>query len=331
MDGSTLLEQAHDANANVTRRLSSHGAVDFVYDGDNQLREVTYTDANGELEKETYFYDHKGNRLLSIKQQPDELGRQGTLWFGNTEMYFDEIGEATGSNTYVGIGSQPLVRIVDDEIANPQAVYTGALDHVLAVVSEDGLSKTRFAYGPYGEILAEEGSNAQAISRRFNGKPLDRVSGLSYYGRRYYDPLTLNWTQTDPLYEVSPHSAIEETRRLALYAFAYNNPVRYVDPDGLDPEGSGGATVTIGEGEVWVDGKPVPKGPGSVFGPTGDDTEPPPPPKTEEKKKPQGQKTGTFESGPLEPGSQDSTNTGTDEKGEGRPAGAIRAIAGGLP
>ncbi len=67
------------------------------------------------------------------------------------------------------------------------------------------------------------------------GKEADQLSRLNYYGYRYYDPLSLQWTQSDPLFRVAPDLAYDQPRRMSLYAFSLNNPVRYLDPDGRDP------------------------------------------------------------------------------------------------
>ncbi|MCP4448194.1 MAG: hypothetical protein GY811_23080 [Myxococcales bacterium] len=60
------------------------------------------------------------------------------------------------------------------------------------------------------------------------------MSGLNYYGYRYYDELSLSWTQADPLYLIAPGLGADEPRRANLYSFSLNNPVRYLDPDGAD-------------------------------------------------------------------------------------------------
>jgi RHS repeat-associated protein len=73
--------------------------------------------------------------------------------------------------------------------------------------------------------------------RRFNDKFRDDLTGLSYYGVRYYDGLALGWTQADPMYRFVPDAAWAEPRRAGLYQFDLGNPVRYMDPDGRDPGG----------------------------------------------------------------------------------------------
>jgi RHS repeat-associated protein len=57
----------------------------------------------------------------------------------------------------------------------------------------------------------------------FNAKELDEESGMYYYEARYYAPPT--FISRDPLFEKCPF--------MSPYAYCNNNPVIYIDPDGM--------------------------------------------------------------------------------------------------
>jgi hypothetical protein len=49
--------------------------------------------------------------------------------------------------------------------------------------------------------------------------------------------MLLRWISADPKYRFSPDTAWMEPQRANLYAFSLNNPMHWVDPDGLDTVG----------------------------------------------------------------------------------------------
>jgi RHS repeat-associated protein len=65
---------------------------------------------------------------------------------------------------------------------------------------------------------------------KLNGKELQDELGLNMYdyGNRLYDPARAGWSNIDPL--------AENSRRWSPYNYCYNNPIHFVDPDGMQAD-----------------------------------------------------------------------------------------------
>jgi RHS repeat-associated protein len=83
-------------------------------------------------------------------------------------------------------------------------------------------------YDPFGNLTVDEYSNAAEFPYRFSTKPQDPVTGLYYYGYRWYDPLTGRWPSRDP---------IGEEGGVNLYGFVGNDGVGAFDRLGLASRG----------------------------------------------------------------------------------------------
>ncbi len=68
-------------------------------------------------------------------------------------------------------------------------------------------------------------------SDKFTGKERDSESGLDYFGARYDASSLGRFMTPDPLM-ASAHASNPQTWN--RYSYALNNPLRYVDPTGLE-------------------------------------------------------------------------------------------------
>ena len=95
----------------------------------------------------------------------------------------------------------------------------------LAATDASGNLLWRQGYKPYGERLDPKAPAEQ--QPWFTGKAHVEAAGLSYYGARWYDPQLGRFMGVDPkgFDEANVHS-------FNRYAYANNNPYRFVDPDG---------------------------------------------------------------------------------------------------
>ena len=111
------------------------------------------------------------------------------------------------------------------------------------VIDGSGTVKETNHYYPFGGLFAS--TSVQPF--KYNGKEFDSKNGLNWYdyGARHYDATLGRWHVVDPLadkyYGYSP------------YAYCYNNPLKYIDPDGKD-----GILITFPDYKIEVYGFKVP-------------------------------------------------------------------------
>ena len=218
--GNSWANFAYDSAGNMIQRNTPFGTWDFEWDGSDRMR---YT--NGPSGEEAYYYDHEGNRMLAVNS---DSGIR--FWFGDSETHFNVDGDFIKRWIHLSGAGSTLGRVENGTIMALQ--YPDALQNLMATFDASGNMTSSFLYGAFGEVVHSFG--AQEHRRQFNGKENDELTGLKYYGYRYYDPLILRWNSADPLYRVSPESGITEPQRMNLYTFSLNNPVRFYDPDGRD-------------------------------------------------------------------------------------------------
>ena len=75
--------------------------------------------------------------------------------------------------------------------------------------------------------MAEQKAGGFGNRYTFNGKELDALSGLYYYGARFYDPVIGNWLSVDNM--------AADFAGWSPYNYCLNNPIILIDPDGNKP------------------------------------------------------------------------------------------------
>ena len=136
-------------------------------------------------------------------------------------------GVPAGSGGSSGAGVQWLV---SDQLGTPRIVLdlTGSQANV-----------KRHDYLPFGEELvvpiggrsvAQGYSGGDGVRQQFTSKERDTETGLDYFGARYYSSVQGRFTGVDP---ENAGAFISYPQSWNGYAYSLNNPLRFIDPDGL--------------------------------------------------------------------------------------------------
>ena len=118
--------------------------------------------------------------------------------------------------------------LVTDHLGTPRMIIdkTGTLASV-----------KRYDYLPFGEeLFAGTGARTSGLGyagdnvrQKFTSKERDNETGLDYFGARYYASTQGRFTSPDAFWK---DSQVGDAQSWNKYAYARNNPLKYVDPQG---------------------------------------------------------------------------------------------------
>jgi RHS repeat-associated protein len=149
-----------------------------------------------------------------------------------------------------GQGATGVQWLVSDQLGTPRMIFdkTGSLANT-----------KRHDYLPFGEELfatqngrtVQQGYTGDSVRQKFTLKERDNETGLDYFLARYYSSTQGRFTSPDEftggpdeLYSFVDDASdnptfyadLRKPQSLNKYQYAYNNPLRWIDPDGHDPE-----------------------------------------------------------------------------------------------
>jgi RHS repeat-associated protein len=217
---------AYDAAGNTTADSAGYTAR-FNLRG--QLAAITRGGATTH-----YTYNAKGQRV----RKAGSTGPASTVLFmydtqGHLLGEYDQAGVAL--REYVWLRDTPMAMFTPDpaDPAGEPLVYFIQTDHLNApriVLDRENRQRWRWIAEPFGTTAPEtdpQGLGVFTQNLRFPGQYADAESGLFYNQFRYYGPDGGRYTQSDPigLLGASP----------STYTYVDGDPLRYVDPNGLNP------------------------------------------------------------------------------------------------
>jgi RHS repeat-associated protein len=248
-DGSTI---PRDGLTGLSYSAATNRIVGFTYDSAGN--ETRAKRADGTWQQ--YEYDAAG-RLYKIKN--DAGVALATYKYGATNQRLIVYnGDTTSADkTYYAWSDSEVVAEYAEDAATPTTpqwtksnVYLG--NRLLATIEPNGAGQfvqyhhpdrlgTRLLTNasntnvqeqvglPYGTALEAESTGAS--SRRFTSYERNTVTQLDYAINRHYDSGQGRFTQVDPIGMSA--ASLTDPQSLNMYAYAGNDPVNRVDPDGL--------------------------------------------------------------------------------------------------
>jgi RHS repeat-associated protein len=119
------------------------------------------------------------------------------------------------------------------------------------VVFTDGTGAVREErrYDPFGaelDVVGESGAIGGLARDPQNilNKETDKATGWSYHGARWMAQGFARWLSPDPPVKAPDGRFMEAPWALNPYSYVLGNPLVFWDPDGLNPDGTGGTTGT---------------------------------------------------------------------------------------
>ncbi|WP_236582248.1 DUF6443 domain-containing protein [Sphingobacterium spiritivorum] len=237
----------YDDMGNITKLTRNGAAIFYSYTGNN-LNSVSglvngnYTyDSNGNVKIDrtgmnmsynylnlpqqvtgggntiTYLYDAIGNKLRKTANTTGQRDYIGGIEYQNGAIELIHTAEGVA---YRNVNGDYTYRYnLTDHLGNVRAtIYRNPNTNAVEVLQRDD-------YYPFG--LQKSPSPVFGNNKYlYNGKEKqEELGGQLDYGVRLYDPVIGRWNVVDPL--------ASEEYDLSPYRYGYNNPLRFMDPDGM--------------------------------------------------------------------------------------------------
>ncbi len=226
--------------------LTQDGRFEYTWNGENRLIKAETRDdlpAAVPRMKVEYAYDHQSRRIASATavwtNDAWQAVESRAFLYDGWNVIRETVAVGSGSpqtvstNLYTwGIdlsgslqGAGGIGGLLAASLHGTTALYCyDANGNVGQLVSPDGDLLAHYEYSPFGETIIFTGPLAKANPFRFSTKHWDDVTGLGYWGHRWYSPGMGSWPSRD---------TIGEQGGLNLYGFVANYPIGFVDPVGF--------------------------------------------------------------------------------------------------
>ncbi len=209
--GPSIIGLGYDVRGNVNNK---NGNL-FVFDHGNRLRTAQGT--------ETYRYEGRRVRTAGSDGPLYEVySLDGKLLWQRDEQIGMRYEYIYLNGSVVAIRRRPIGAETEDVFY----WHNDALGSQIAATQGTEVAQTT-EHEPYGRMPNRTNNNRIG----YTGHVMDQATGLIYMQQRYYDPLIPRFLSVDP---VTAYDS-GDMRLFNRYAYAFNNPYKFTDPDGRCP------------------------------------------------------------------------------------------------
>ena len=216
---------SYTANGELQSKVQGGQTTSYNYDALGNLRQVTLPNGT-QIE---YLIDGQNRR---IGKKVNNVLVQGFLYQGQLQP----VAELDGSGNVVSRFVYAIGVNVPDYLIKGGQTYRILKDHLgsprLVVDIATGTIAQRMDFDEYGKVLADSNPGFQPFG--FAGGIYDRDTGLVRFGARDYEAGSGRWMAKDTIWFIIGNSN--------LYQYALNNPINFVDLDGLCPKANDSST-----------------------------------------------------------------------------------------
>lgn len=222
-----------DSNANASAVFQLPGATSYGYDANGNMVSRTNTGSTGnDIATITYNY-------LNLPATVNTGGNVISYGYDATGSKLRKVVGSSILNEYIG-GIQYENGVLKYlQTSEGRVVRNSAVSYSYEYTLEDHLGNGRLYfdinagvarkiqetdYYPFG-LDIQKNLVGTENKYQYNGKEKQDQEKMYDYGARFYDPVIGRWNIIDPL--------VEKMRRFSPYVYGNDNPVHFIDPDGM--------------------------------------------------------------------------------------------------
>ncbi|TDQ11562.1 DUF6443 domain-containing protein [Pedobacter metabolipauper] len=210
--GTAAQTSSYTYDVNGNQKTDSRKGISIAYNYLNLPQTVSKASTNESI---NYVYDGSGRKLKKVSG-------------GNTRDY---IGGIEYNNGVIEFIQTEDGRAVPGTTYSYEYMLKDHLGNIRATVKQNGDIIQVQDYYAFGMEMNANNTVTPSPNNqyKYNGKEKQAELGLDQldYGARFYDPAIGRWNVIDPL--------AEKMRRHSPYNYAFSNPIRFIDPDGMMP------------------------------------------------------------------------------------------------